>query len=120
MRERDRMGPMKGSRKGAAMSQRHRNQDLAPVPRADLRAHAHNERHRVHSELHLVEEAVRHGLDPDDVEEPGPAWKSVHHHDADKGVEKSRRKVLKHWKTKDWKRRKAVRARRAQEMNGKE
>ena len=53
------------------MSQRHRNQDLAPAPRADIRAHAHNERHRVHSELHLVEEAVRHGLEPDDVEAYG-------------------------------------------------
>ena len=96
------------------MSQRHRNQDLAPVPRADIRAHAHNERHRVHSELHLVEEAVRHGLEPDDVEEPGPEWKPVHHHDAERGAEKSRRKtVLKHWKTKDWKRRKAVRRKRA-------
>ena len=96
------------------MSQRHRNQDLAPAPRADIRAHAHNERHRVHSELHLVEEAVRHGLEPDDVEEPGPAWKPVHHHDAERGLEKSRRKkVLKHWKTKDWKRRKSVRRQRA-------
>jgi hypothetical protein len=98
------------------MSKRHRNDDLAPAPRAELRAHAHNERHRVHSELHLVEEAVRHGLEPDDVEEPGPAWKPVHHHDADRGREKSKRtKVLKHWKTKDWKRRKAERRRRAEE-----
>ena len=100
------------------MSQRHRNQDLAPAPRADLRAHAHNERHRVHSELHLVEEAVRHGLEPDDVEEPGPAWKPVHHHDAERGAEKARRKtVLKHWKTKAWKRRNAERRRRADAWN---
>lgn len=98
------------------MSQRHRNDDLAPVPRADLRAHAHNERHRVHSELHLVEEAVRNGLDPDDVEEPGTEWKSVHHHDAGRGIEKSRRKVLRHWKTKDWKRRSTNRRRRAREL----
>lgn len=100
------------------MSRRHRNQDLAPVPRADVRAHAHNERHRVHSELHLVEEAVRHGLEPLDVEEPGPEWKPVHHHDAQVGLEKSRRsRDVKHWKTKEWKRRKAVRRRRAQEWD---
>lgn len=95
------------------MSQRHRNQDLAPAPRADLRAHAHNERHRVNSELHLVVEAVQHGVEPIDVEEPGPQWKPVHHHDAERGMEKSRRKPLKHWKTKDWKRRKAARKNRA-------
>ncbi len=85
------------------------------MPRAELRAHAHNERHRVHSELHLVEEAVRHGLEPDDVEEPGPEWKPLHHHDAERGREKNRRKPIKHWKTKDWKRRKANRRRRAEE-----
>jgi hypothetical protein len=97
------------------MSKRHRNEEIAPVPRAEVRAHAHNERHRVHSELHLVEEAVRHGLEPDDVEEPGPEWKPLHHHDAERGREKNRRKPLKHWKTKDWKRRKANRRRRAEE-----
>lgn len=99
------------------MSARHRNQDLAPVPRADVRAHAHNERHRVHSELHLVTEAVGHGVEPIDVVEPGPAWKPVHHHDPKKGVEKSRRAAFKHWKTKDWKRRKARRRARAEAWN---
>lgn len=94
------------------MSQRHRNQDLAPVPRADVRAHAHNERHRINSALHLAEEAIRHGLDAVDVEEPGPGWKPVHHHDATK-VTKARRSPLKHWKTKDWKRRSAIRRERA-------
>ena len=94
------------------MSQRHRNQDLAPVPRADVRAHAHNERHRIHSELHLAEEAMRHGLEPIDLEEPGPAWKPVHHRDATQ-AEKGRGASLKHWKTKDWKRRTAVRRERA-------
>ena len=94
------------------MSQRHRNQDLAPVPRADVRAHAHNERHRIHSELHLAEEAMRHGLEPIDLEEPGPNWKPVHHRDATQ-VDKDRGASLKHWKTKDWKRRTAVRRERA-------
>lgn len=95
------------------MSQRHRNQDLAPLARADLRAHAHNERHRVNSELHQVVEAVQHGVEPLDVEEPGPLWKPAHHHDAERGIEKTRRKPMKHWKTKDWKRRKAIRKNRA-------
>lgn len=95
------------------MSSRHRNKDLAPPPRADLRAHAHNERHRVHSELHLATEAVKNGMEPLDVTEPGPEWKPLHHHDPKTGIEKSRRPKFKHWKTKDWKRRKAVRRARA-------
>ena len=95
------------------MSQRHRSQDLAPAPRADLRAHAHNERHRVHSQLHRAVEAVKQGIEPVDVGEPGVAWKPVHHHDPERGREKSRRRPLKHWKTKDWKRRKSVRRARA-------
>ena len=99
------------------MSARHRNQDLAPVPRADVRAHAHNERHRVRSELHLVTEAVGRGVEPLDVDEPGPLWKPVHHHDPKVGIEKARRSTFKHWKTKDWKRRKARRRARAAAWN---
>ena len=95
------------------MSKRHRNRDFAPPARADLRAHAHNERHRVHSELHLAEEAMRHGTEPLDIVEPGPAWKPSHHHDPAVGIEKSRRRQLKHWKTKDWKRRKTIRRQKA-------
>ena len=98
---------------GGAMSKRHRSKDVAPMPRAELRAHAHNERHRVNSELHLVVEAVQHGVEPLDVIEPGPAWKPMHHHDSAVGRAKSMRTPLKHWKTKDWKRRKAVRRQRA-------
>ena len=33
------------------MSQRHRSQEAVPPPKMDVRAHAHNERHRIHSEL---------------------------------------------------------------------
>jgi hypothetical protein len=83
------------------------------MPRAELRAHAHNERHRVNSELHLVVEAVQHGIEPLDVIEPGPEWKPMHHHDAEVGRAKSKRIPLKHWKTKDWKRRNVVRRQRA-------
>jgi len=96
------------------MSNRNRNQDFAPPPRADLRAHAHNERHRVHSELHTACDAVQHGTDSIDIEEPGSEWKPLHHHDPVVGIEKSRRQPFKHWKTKEWKRRKSVRRARAQ------
>jgi hypothetical protein len=99
------------------VSNRNRNQDRAPAPREELRAHAHNERHRVHSELHLAEEALRHGVEALDVEEPGPEWKPAHHHDPLVGIEKSRKHVLKHWKTKEWKRRKTVRRERAIALN---
>jgi hypothetical protein len=96
------------------MSARHRNNDVAPPPRADFRAHAHNERHRIKSELHLVVEAVENGVEPIDVEEPGVEWKPVHHKDPQRAVQKTRRKPFKHWKTKEWKRRKVVRKNRAE------
>lgn len=95
------------------MSKRHRNQDLAPAPRADLRAHAHNERHRIHSVLHLAEEAMRHGVEPLDIDEPGPEWKPVHHHDSHGRPSIGRHGEKKHWKTKAWKRRNATRRARA-------
>ncbi len=95
------------------MSQRHRSQEVAPMPRAEQRAHAHNERHRIHSELHFVVSAVQHGVEPLDVSEPGPEWKPAHHHNPEVAIEKSKRHVLKHWKTKDWKRRKTIRRNRA-------
>ena len=59
------------------MSQRHRSQDVAPPPKMDLRAHAHNERHRIHSELHAVATQVSSGYEPEDVHEPGRAWVPV-------------------------------------------
>lgn len=99
------------------MSARHRNNDVAPPSRADLRAHAHNERHRIKSQLHLVVEAVDHGTEPLDVEEPGIGWKPMHHRDAQRAKDKSRRKPFKHWKTKDWKRRTANRMNRARMWN---
>jgi hypothetical protein len=37
----------------------------------------------------------------------------MHYKDAQRAMEKSRRKPFKHWKTKDWKRRKVVRQNRA-------
>lgn len=95
------------------MSKRHRSQDSIPAPRVELRAHWHNERHRMHSELHHVADLVSNGVDADDVSEPGPAWKPMHHHDVEKATRKSE-KALKHWKSKAWKRRNTVRRARAQ------
>lgn len=92
------------------MSKRHRSDEAVPLPRAELRAHAHNERHRVRGELHELAGLVSNGVEPDDVVEPGAEWKPVHHHDADRAIKKldsSRR--LRHWKRKDWKRRSVVR-----------
>jgi hypothetical protein len=95
------------------MSQRHRSHDVAPPPRMDLRAHAHNERHRIHSELHAVAATVSAGVEPDELHEPGRAWVPQHHHDAERGRAK-RTPNLKHWKVKAWKRRTAMRKQRAQ------
>lgn len=92
------------------MSKRHRSEDGVPLPRAELRAHAHNERHRVKGELHDLAIRVRNGLEPDDAVEPGAAWKPAHHHDAERAVKKMMgSRKLRHWKVKEWKRRTTVR-----------
>jgi hypothetical protein len=92
------------------MSKRHRTDEAVPLPRAELRAHAHAERHRVRGELHEMAGLVSHGVEPDDVTDPGAAWKPVHHHDAERAIRKSDgRRRLRHWKRKDWKRRTVVR-----------
>jgi hypothetical protein len=91
------------------MSQRHRSQDVAPPPKMDVRAHAHNERHRINSELQSVADQVSAGYEPDEVHEPGRAWVPSHHHDAEKAIKASAPKRLRHWKVKEWKRRSTVR-----------
>ncbi|HAP76931.1 MAG TPA: hypothetical protein DCR14_12695 [Acidimicrobiaceae bacterium] len=95
------------------MSQRHRSQDSAPVPKMDMRAHAHNERHRINSELQSVAAKVSAGYEPDEVHEPGRAWVPEHHRTRKaSGGGKS----LRHWKVKAWKRRSTVRKAKAQAM----
>lgn len=96
------------------MSKRHRSQDVAPPPKMDLRAHAHNERHRIHSELHAVATQVSAGSAPDELHEPGRAWVPVHHHDVERAKAGAVRQPARHWKTKMWKRRSAVRRAKAQ------
>jgi hypothetical protein len=56
------------------MSKRHKHRETVLPPKVEIRAHAHNERHRVNSELHLVADLVSHGVEPDDVIDPGPEW----------------------------------------------
>jgi len=96
------------------MSQRHRSQDSAPPPKMDLRAHAHNERHRINSELHAVAAQVSAGTEPDEVHEPGRAWVPLHHHDAERGKASAGKNQLRHWKMKMWKRRTTVRRAKAE------
>lgn len=98
------------------MSQRHRNQEAAPPPKMDAQAHAHNERHRINSELHAVVAQVSSGLEPDEVHEPGRAWVPPHHHDAERGKKSATARPVRHWKVKDWKRRSNVRKAKAQQM----
>jgi N-acyl-D-aspartate/D-glutamate deacylase len=84
----------------------------------ELRAHAHGERHRIHVELHHVANQVSSGVEPEDLHEPGAAWKPLHHRDAEvaktKLAKQSRR--TRHWKTKMWKRRTSIRQARAEAM----
>lgn len=98
------------------MSKRHRSADQAPVPKAEVRAQARGERHRITTELHSVAGQVSGGLEPDDVDGPGAAFKPVHHRDAERAKKKANGRPMKHWKFKDWKRRSAVRKSRAQAM----
>jgi hypothetical protein len=91
------------------MSQRHRSQEAVPPPKMDVRAHAHNERHRIHCELNAVAAQVSGGFEPDEVHEPGRAWVPEHHHDAERAKANSGRPRTRHWKMKMWKRRTSLR-----------
>ncbi len=98
------------------MSQRHRTAEVTLPPKEELRAHAHRERHRIREELSHVASQVSAGLDPDDVHEPGAAWKPSRHHDPDVAREKvsTRKRGMRHWKMKMWKRRTARRQAKAE------
>ncbi|WP_420452800.1 hypothetical protein [Ilumatobacter sp.] len=89
------------------MSQRHRDTEVFMPPRQERRAHAHSERHRMHVELQNVAQHVSGGTAPEDVHEPGAAWKPMHHRDAEVAKSKmaKRGRTKRHWKTKMWKRR---------------
>jgi N-acyl-D-aspartate/D-glutamate deacylase len=94
------------------MSQRHRTSDEVQLPpKQERRAHAHSERHRIHVELQTVAQEVSAGIEPEDVHEPGAAWKPLHHRDAEVAKSKLAKKnrTKRHWKTKMWKRRTKMR-----------
>ena len=98
------------------MSQRHRSHETAPPPKMEVRAHAHNERHRINSELQAVATQVSGGLEPEDAHEPGRAWVPVHRHDSEKAKAQVQKSGPRHWKMKMWKRRTTVRRSKAQAM----
>jgi hypothetical protein len=93
------------------MSQRHRTAEVPLPPKQELRAHAHSERHRIHVELNQVAQEVSAGLEPEDLHEPGTAWKPLHHHDSEVAKNKvaKQKRSRRHWKTKMWKRRSKMR-----------
>ncbi len=99
------------------MSQRHRTAEVPLPPKQELRARAHSERHRIHVELNQVAQEVSSGLEPEDLHEPGAAWKPIHHHDPEVArtkAAKQRKRSRRHWKTKMWKRRTKVRQEKAE------
>ncbi len=100
------------------MSQRNRTQEVPLQPKVELRAHAHSERHRIHVELQSVAQEVSAGSDPEDLHEPGAAWKPLHRRDAEVAKLKiaKRNRSKRHWKTKMWKRRTLLRQQRAEEL----
>ena len=100
------------------MSQRHRASESVVPLKQEVRAHAHSERHRIHVELQGVAHDVSAGLEPEDVHEPGMAWKPTGHHDAEIAKRKlaKRSATKRHWKTKMWKRRTQLRRDRADQI----
>jgi hypothetical protein len=101
------------------MSQRHRaSDDVMLPPRQERRAHAHSERHRIHVELQSVAQEVSAGVEPEDVHEPGAAWKPTKHRDAEVAKSKlaKRNRSKRHWKTKMWKRRTNMRQQRISQI----
>jgi hypothetical protein len=99
------------------MSQRHRTAEVPLPPKQELRAHAHSERHRIHVELNQVANQVSSGLEPEDLHEPGAAWKPIHHRDSEVAktkLAKQKRSSRLHWKTKMWKRRTKMRQAKAE------
>jgi hypothetical protein len=77
----------------------------------EVRARAKSERHRVRSELHQLRGAS--GSLADDVDEPGPEFKTPRHHEPAKSRALQPKRERRHWKLPFWKRRSAVRRQRA-------
>ncbi len=96
------------------MSHRHLDSDTPRLAAVEHRAHAHSERHRIKGELHAMVKSVGKSLDVDDCDEPAVGWKPARHHSAEHAADKTvKRRNLRHWKLKEWKRRTANRRKRA-------
>jgi hypothetical protein len=99
------------------MSKRHREGDVVLPPRAERRAHARSERHRINLELADVAEQVSGGVEPDDAPDPAVAYRPVHRHDPARAKQedggRAKRRRRRHWKLKMWKRRTSMRAMKA-------
>ncbi len=98
------------------MSKRHREGDQVLPPRAERRAHARSERHRITIELADVAEQVSGGVEPDDAPDPAVAYRPIHHHDPTRAKQvegQPRRRRRRHWKLKMWKRRSSMRVMKA-------
>jgi hypothetical protein len=91
------------------MSKRHRDGDQVLPPRAERRAHARSERHRINTELAEVAEQVCSGVEPDDAPDPAIGYRPVHRHDPVKAKGAVKRRRRRHWKMKMWKRRTSMR-----------
>lgn len=100
------------------MSQRHRSTEAMVPLKQQVRAYAHSERHRIHVELQNVAYDVSAGLEPEDVHEPGEAWRPIGHRDSEVAKNKlaNRNRMQRHWKTKMWKRRTQLRLDRANQI----
>jgi hypothetical protein len=91
------------------MSRRNRSEEVPDSAWQERRAHAKGERHRIAAELHAVATHVDTRSGIDDAVEPGPAWKPDHHHSAEVAKKQAASHRFRHWKSKAWKRRTAIR-----------
>ena len=94
-----------------------RSTEVLPPPKMELRAHAHNERHRIHGELHAVANQVSRGSRTRRGARAGQRRGSrSHHHDAEVAREKVAKssRAKRHWKMKMWKRRSPLRQAKAE------
>jgi len=91
------------------MSKRHRDGEQVLPPRAERRAHARSERHRITTELAEVADQVAAGVEPDDAPDPAVGYRPIRRHDPDKAKGQVRRRRRRHWKLKMWKRRTSMR-----------
>lgn len=82
-----------------------------PLPKEEIRARAHSERRRIHTELAAIANDANGGLDADLLDDPGVEWRPEH---------QVRNHTLKqhpeprHWRSKSWKRRSRRRQQRTQ------